>query len=394
MTAGCPVCGSGLPRPFLSLRSVPVHCNVLLDDEASALAAPRGDISLACCASCGLLRNLDFDPSLVAYAPGYENSLHFSPTFQAYAETLARSLVERYEVRGEVVAEVGCGSGDFLALLAAEGGNRALGFDPSFRDTPVPDGVTVLAEPLDPGLLPDRVALACCRQVVEHLDDPRSFMTAMRHAFDGRGLRALYVEVPDARYMLDRSAVWDLIYEHPSYFAAPALEHLLRVTGFVPLRTGTSFGGQYLWSEAAPAGGPAAGSPPPDDVGALATAADRFEAALTDAVSTWDDRVAALVGDGERVALWGAGSKGVMFLNLVPHARSVECVIDVSPVKTGRYVPGSGHRVVAPAAAAEQRISAVILMNPLYRAEVEGMLDALGVRATVLPMGDQYPRGT
>ena len=82
---GCLACGSTAVERFLELPDVPVFCNVLLPDEAEAKAAPRGTLDLGICRVCGHVFNLAFDPELVAYAEGYENSLHHSPRFQAYA---------------------------------------------------------------------------------------------------------------------------------------------------------------------------------------------------------------------------------------------------------------------------------------------------------------------
>jgi hypothetical protein len=79
------------------------------------------------------------------------------------------------------------------------------------------------------------------------------------------------------------------------------------------------------------------------------------------------------------------GSKGVMFLNAVPGAASIEALVDINPRKQGRYVAGTGQRIAAPHELAERDADVVIIMNPLYRQEIAGSLDALGVHADVIP---------
>jgi hypothetical protein len=83
------------------------------------------------------------------------------------------------------------------------------------------------------------------------------------------------------------------------------------------------------------------------------------------------------------VALWGAGAKGVTFLNVVPGGADIEPVVDLNPRKQGTFVPGTGQRVVAPGALAGQPLDEVWILNPLYRREIESQLRELGVGADV-----------
>jgi len=83
------------------------------------------------------------------------------------------------------------------------------------------------------------------------------------------------------------------------------------------------------------------------------------------------------------VALWGAGSKGVAFLNAVPAAREIAAVVDVNRRKHGLHVPGSGQQVVAPERLRDDPPDLVIAMNPLYRDEIAALLRDLGVAAPV-----------
>ena len=141
MTRGdCPICGASEPEVFFEMPSVPVFCNVLWPSRSEAVETPRGDIHLAFCDACGMIFNRAFEPDLTRYAPGYENSLHGSPSFQAYAEGLARRLIDTYDIRGCDVVELGAGRGEFLELLCDLGGNRGIGYDPSVPEHGEPSG--------------------------------------------------------------------------------------------------------------------------------------------------------------------------------------------------------------------------------------------------------------
>ncbi|MFN2557562.1 MAG: methyltransferase, partial [Nitriliruptorales bacterium] len=127
--SSCPVCGLPPSAELASLERVPATCNALWATEPEARRAPLGDIELLACGRCGFVWNGVFQPELVDYSQRYENCLAFSPAFSAYSDELARWLVERHDLHGKRIVEVGAGSGEFLALLCALGGNRGIGFD-------------------------------------------------------------------------------------------------------------------------------------------------------------------------------------------------------------------------------------------------------------------------
>jgi SAM-dependent methyltransferase len=376
--SGCPVCGGRSTRSLIDLGQLPVFCNVLWPSRELARNAPRGPLRLVVCEDCGMIWNSAFDPALVSYDGGYENSLHYSPTFQRYAERLVTRLVERYDLRGKTVVEIGSGRGDFLRLICAAGGNRGVGFDPAYDgpETPAGSDIRFVRELYSQAHADVAADLVCCRHVLEHVEDPRAFAATVREAMaDGA---VLYVEMPSGEYMLETAGVWDVIYEHCSFFTEPALRRLLESTGFEVLETGRDFGGQYLWAEARPA---RQAGETPAEVSDIVAQAHAFAGSSRAKV----DGAGELLGRRPpgSVALWGAGSKGVTFLNLVPAGADVASVVDVNPHKHGRYVPGVGQPVLPPDDLSRRSVETVLITNPLYRDEVETMLAEAGSPAEV-----------
>jgi SAM-dependent methyltransferase len=383
----CPACGADEARPVAELGGVPVYCNVLWPTPEEALAAPRGDVALAFCGSCGMVWNSRFDQSLVAYTPAYENSLDFSSVFRAYAAELASRLVERYGLEGKDIVEIGSGKGDFLALLCAGGRNRGVGFDPSYdgeADAAAPT-VHFVRDLYSEAYADTPADFVCCRHVLEHIEEPRTFLAALRRTLDGRDGAVVYFEVPAAEYVLSQLSLWDVIYEHCSLFSAPALRRLFEATGFEVLELGFSYGGQYLWVEARPAKPTLASSNDDGEVEAVRRLADGFERGVRGTLERSRSRVAELAVHGP-LALWGAGSKGVTFLNLVapPRDGASLLVVDVNPRKQGRHVAGRGDRIVAPEELRSSRARSILVMNPLYRDEIEQMVRALDLDAEVV----------
>lgn len=382
ISSACPLCGKAATARVLHVQSVPALCNVFWPTEERARAAPQGDIDLRFCDACGLLHNAAFDQALVTYSPEYDNSIHFSPVFQGYIDELARRLVDRYDLHGKDIVEIGCGSGDFLVSLCALGGSRGVGYDPSHDPAraPASDGrvrITADAYPLQ-GVTADLVS---SRHVLEHLPDPGELVSSVRSSLDEHHAGIVYFEVPDATYMLEEAAIWDLIHEHCSYFSAPTLSWLFERAGFEIIDVGRSLGDQYLWIEARPRSQPAPGPALPD-ITAIEKLLGEFADTFASTVSGWQKRLAGL--DASRVAVWGAGAKGVMFLNLVDPEGRIGHVVDINPHKRGRHVPGTGQRIVGPADLADAPPQHVIVMNPLFSEEIGAMLRQLGMKAEVL----------
>jgi len=383
-TPVCLVCGSADLATVASVEGMPALCNAFAATAEEAIAMPRGDIVLVSCNDCGMLHNARFDPALAPYDSAYENSLHFSPKFQEFAERLAHELAERHGRPGGVVIEIGSGGGDFLSMVAGQGFGRGIGIDPSLAESRTgragDASLELLAGTIEEA--PDGVAadLIVCRHVLEHVPDPVGLLREARDRISHDDTR-IYVEVPDAEYMVKAGAVWDLIYEHVGYFTDAALRTALSAAGWRGISTGTAFGGQYRWAEASVTGAPP--EPAGDGADSLRADVEHFGIRYAATLGRWDRFLEGEAAAQRRVAAWGAGSKGVAFSNSV--ASPLAAIVDINPRKHGRYVPGTGDRVSAPSDIAG-RVDTVLVMNPLYLREVEEAGVRAGVRATYLPV--------
>jgi len=384
-SAQCLACGATETRVFLHIPRVPVHCNVLWPTRGAAINAPRGEIRLTFCECCGHVFNEIFDPGLMTYTNGYENSLHFSAQFHEYASNLASELIERHNLRKKGIIEIGCGKGDFLRLLCAFGGNRGIGFDPSCDDSDQTDkNITII-----PDFYSDRYAyyeadFICCRHVLEHIDRPKHFLSQMRRAI---GLRdtVVYFEVPNVLYTLKDLGIWDIIYEHCSYFTDRSMRRLFEWAGFGVKRLNAAFGGQFLCLEAVPAS--LGETQPPlkrDGIQNLSILVSSFNDAYRAKVDEWNDRLGELLKQGKRVAIWGSGSKGVTFLNILPCAPQIECVVDINPRKQGKFVSGTGQEIVSPEWLGEYSPDTILVVNPIYKSEIENRTHQLGITSRIM----------
>ena len=368
----CTACGAQRLTGEFVTPLLPVMCNVFPPDPATARAVPREALHLIGCTACGHLFNRSFDPRLLDYTASYETSLHHSAHFVAYAEQLAGRLGAGLPEQGATVLEIGCGRGDFLALFA-RAGRRCIGFDRSYdgRHCAHQD-LDLRSADFDPQAHPSlRADLVICRHVLEHVPDPVRLLALLRGALAPGG--TAYVEVPNGLWTLRDGGIWDLIYEHCSYFVPSSLAHVARRAGFGVRRVAEAYGGQFLQAELV--ADPSAVDLPSPGPAMHAQLGATYRAA----VAQWSDRLATLRAEGRAIAAWGAGSKAVHFLNAVERAATIEHVVDRNPSKHGLCIPGTGQRVIAPAALRGQQRVAVLVMNPLYVNEVSSELRALGV---------------
>lgn len=378
----CPVCSGADLLPSVVLASVPVLCNALHPDAASAREAPTGRFVTKFCRSCAHVFNAAFDPDRVGYTQNYENSLHFSARFVEFVDALVARLHDRYRLCGKKVVDIGCGKGEFLTRLCLASGAKGVGFDRSFeaaRDVAIP-GVRFVADWFGDAYADVRPDLITCRHVLEHIAEPLTFLRTLRGHPGLAHSTVLYLEVPNALYTLRDLGIWDLIYEHVSYFTPLSLETIVTAAGFQVLDQGISFGGQYLYVEAAPGitRAPMA-SPQGENV---ETFVRNFSDAYEAKVQYWGEFFAA--HDPRQIIVWGAGSKGVTFVNTVNGADGIVALVDVNPHKRGQFVPGAGVEVLAPQALLGRKLKSAIVLNPLYRAEIATIATGLGLELELL----------
>jgi len=77
--------------------------------------------------------------------------------------------------------------------------------------------------------------------------------------------------------------------------------------------------------------------------------------------------------------IWGAGAKGVTFLNTLNLRDQIEYAVDVNPRKHGMFIAGTGQQIVPPEVLRDYQPDVVIVMNPLYEHEIQQIAKNLGI---------------
>jgi hypothetical protein len=205
-------------------------------------------------------------------------------------------------------------------------------------------------------------------------------MTTVGHAIKDQSKSILFFEVPNALSTVRDLAIWDLIYEHCSYFTPQSLTRLFAASGFCVKRTYEVYEGQFICTEAS-----AKKEESSDDCllihvdDALRNHIDDFAQSFHRKIKEWRHRLKEMFMTEKRIVVWGAGSKGATFLNLNSAADQIRYVVDINPRKQGMYVSGTGQEIVSPEFLKDYDPDLVLIMNPIYNEEIRGVMRLLDI---------------
>ena len=378
----CPVCLSPRLEVFFELSKMPVFCNLLWKDSEAAKYCNKGNINLAFCSACGFIGNIAFDLAKLEYTEDYECSLDFSPRFQSYAQSLANNLIKKHDLRNKKIMEIGSGKGDFLILLCEQGNNYGIGFDPTYVYRPQHDQYQIdfIQDYYSEKYAHYQGDIIICRHTLEHIPNPANFLTTLRKNIGESSGTKIFFEVPNALDIFQNLAIWDIIYEHCCYFTDVSLSNTFSSCGFRVTDTSEEYQRQFLCLEAVSSTDTQKlGNNHAESLSKFKNEIASFDAKFQKKIIFWKNKLSEIANNNQRVVLWGAGSKGVTFLNIFRDEKQIEYVVDINPNKVGKYIPGTGQQIVAPKFLLDYQPDLIIVMNPIYESEICKMLENIGI---------------
>jgi len=387
----CPNCGHAGMVNIYEMNGAPVHSVLLMESREEALRYPQGEIHLGYCNHCGFVGNMAFQPEVQEYTQKkYESTQAYSPTFNTFHRNLAQRLIDQYDLTGKSVIEIGCGQGEFLALLSQLGNVRGYGFDPAY-DGRVPEAandpnLTFIDDFYGEQYTDYHADFVCCKMTLEHIPDTANFMRTVRRSIGDRLDTTVFFQIPNGAYVLRDLAFWDIYYEHCTYFTPASLRYLFEDNGFDVLGMATEYDDQYLMIEARPSDAGSNVNQPIHAELLAQTAADvrYFVDNVLVKQAYWRKILDDLQAEGKRAVIWGSGSKGVAFLTTLGVGDEIGYAVDINPNKHGTFMAGTGHEIVGPDTLVDYRPDLVIVMNPIYVDEIQRDLDRLGVKAELM----------
>jgi C-methyltransferase C-terminal domain/Methyltransferase domain len=388
----CQACGGSSLESFYELNDVPAHSCLLLPTRAEALAFPRGDIELVFCHDCGFIGNARFDIGLNRYSAAYEETQAFSPRFLKFLDEICRDQIRKFGLApGMTALEIGCGKGEFLTRLCELGGCNGIGIDPGYHpernQSSAADRMTFIRDLYGPRYAHLQAEYVSCRHTLEHIAPVQEFMRLVRETIGTRHHVNVFFELPDMERVLETGVFWDVYYEHCTYFTRGSLARLFRAEGFDVKGLYKAYDDQYLMIEAKPVTGSTVATLDQEhDLASTAALVKKFTKEVDSRLQELSEAAHRWRRSGQKVAIWGSGSKCVALMSSVELGDTLQAIVDINPHKHGKFLAGSGWEIEGPDALTALRPDAVIIMNSIYTEEIRHELATRGLQPELLPL--------
>lgn len=350
----CRTCGSDRLAVLVNYGDMPLAGGFLTSDELACQAS--FPLRLARCADCTEMQILDIVPPAEIFTQYSYVSSTTRTLIDHFAE-MGREIVAQEQACGALVVEFGCNDGILMRPLR-EAGARVIGVDPSdvaLRASRA-DGWPLLQSYFDESTAARVKAehgaarIVTGNNVFAHVDDLHAIVRGVTTLLEDEG-----VFIFEVQYQGDLLALvqYDTVYhEHVCYHSLTALARLLATHGLrivdvkrIPIHAGS------VRVTAARVGAPRQPAP---IVGEMLDAergwrADQFPEQVEARRQGLRHLVVDLRRAGKRVVGYGAAGRSTILLNfcgLGPEL--VEYVVDMSPLRYGKYVPGVSIPIVPP----------------------------------------------
>jgi len=354
-TKTCRMCGRPLyPTPLLHYDNMPKAAQHFPD--AATLHGEHGaDLTIVQCSGCSLVQ-LDSEP--VPYYREVIRAAGISDVIREGKTRQFRNFIDRFSLRGKKVVEIGCGRGEFLALLDPL---NVAAYGIEYGDAAVTQclqqGLRVTKHYLAPAVVLEDGPFDAffLLMFLEHIPDPNAALKAL-HDNLTPGAVGL-IEVPNFDMMLRNKLFSEFIADHLIYFTAESLRTTLNTNGFEVLEFG-EMRDEYV-------------------LAATVRRRERLDLShFRQCQDTLEKELHHFIdGFGEKkVAVWGAGHQSLAVIALAKVAAKLRYVVDSAPFKQGLFTPATHLPIVAPETIRLDPVDAVIIICGSYSDEVKDII--------------------
>ena len=269
-------------------------------------------------------------------------------------------FMNRFNLKGKKILEVGCGKGEFLRIWK-DYDVRAVGieYDQELVTRARNEGMEVYKAYADDAdtKLPEAPYDAFVQfNFLEHQPYPNDMLQCIYNNLteDGVGL----VTVPSLEYILKYDGYYELIKDHIAYYSEETLKFLFQKNGFevVDCHTVNRDTHSIMVRKRKKA-----------DVSSWKENFDSLKQELFDYVNGY-------VGQGKKVAVWGASHQGFTLIPSLGLSDKIAYIIDSAPFKQGKYAPASHIPIVDRKHYFEEPVASILIVAPGYTDEIANII--------------------
>jgi C-methyltransferase C-terminal domain/Putative zinc binding domain/Methyltransferase domain len=388
----CRLCGAQLTRTFVDLGMSPL-CESYVPQEQLDKAEVFYPLHVRLCDACLLVQ-------LPAYVSGehifsdYAYFSSYSDSWVAHAKRYAEAMTERLDLGGSsLVTEVASNDGYLLQHFHAAG-IPVLGVEPAANVAEAARARGIRTEVQFLGTETGRkiarkygrADLVAGNNVFAHVPDIKGFAAGLRELVKDDGMVTL--EFPHLLRLIERRQYDTIYHEHFSYLSLLTSSRALESAGLgvVDVDELATHGGS-LRVYARPR--ESAGEPTQrvkevlaaEEAAGLHTAAghDGFAPAVLKIKSDLLGFLLSAAAQGRSVAGYGAPGKGNTLLNHCGiRSDLLSYTVDRSPVKQGKFLPGTHIPIYAPERLAETKPDYILILPWNLRDEISRQLSYVG----------------
>ncbi len=333
---------------------------------------PRWPLRVVYCRLCSLAQLTESPPPQAMF----DTYLYYSSQSQTMLEH-GRGLAAQFARPGQRVIEIASNDG-YLLRHAQSLGATVLGIDPAqniaklANDSGVPTRCDYFTCELAKEVSRDwgRADVMFANNVLAHVPDPNEIAAGIAAALSDEGVA--HIEVPYVVRMVQTGAFDTIYHEHHCYFSLSALKSLFNRHGLALIDVKEiDIHGGTLHVQLAHRGDESAAIRFCAQERKLGLFEDSFYRGFAQRVASLKSQLEAAIGGFATIAGYGAAAKGVVLLNsLGLDTQRVAWVADVSPHKQGKFIPGTGQRIVPPSMLLEAKPDAALLLPWNIRNEI------------------------
>jgi len=350
----CHICGSSFIKGNrVLLKNMPKAAQFMPDKKS--LYKEKGiTIELCQCAGCGVVQLLN---KPVPYYKNVIRSVSVSDEMKKFRIKQFKKFIEKYDLKGKKIIEIGCGNGDYLEIMKMVG-PRVFGIENS-KDAVkncIKKGLNVqkgfvtnekykiYGAPFDGFFI---------MNFLEHIPQAKKLLLGIANNLSENAIGL--IEVPNFDMIIKQKLYTEIIRDHIFYFTKETLTNLLRISGFTVIEC-SEIMNDYIISMVVKKINPI-------DVFNIVYEFKKLKNEI-------NRYILKLKKAGKKIAIWGAGHQAFTLMSVCGLTDKIEYVVDSAKFKQGKFTPVAHIPIVAPEVLNENPVNAIIVIAGAYSEEV------------------------